>query len=60
MFSKTIGLMCTDRKNSHEKKIENENKKQQQQSSASNTIDINLDNTINEINDAESSEDDCE
>jgi len=36
---------------------ENENKKQPQQSSTSSTIDLNQDNSINEINDAESSED---
>ena len=39
------------------KSKENENKKQPQQSSTTSTIDLNQDNSINEINDAESSED---
>ena len=33
LFSKTIGLMCTDKKNSYEKKMANENKKESVHSS---------------------------
>ena len=53
LFSKTIGLMCTDKKNSYEKKIANENKKQSanqstSSSSAASAKDDKLDHSINE------------
>ena len=49
LFSKTIGLMCTDKKNSYEKKLANENKKQSANQSASSSSTASAkDNQLNQ------------